>query len=442
MRSRPVASDTKTSTDRRPSAVRARIGTLSAVAPPPALRLAEVVGQRGGRAFLVGGGVRDHLLGTPCKDFDIEVFGLEMDALGEVLSAHGRVNAVGRSFGVWKWRPPGVAPGEELDVSVPRRDSKVGPGHRGIAVEGDPTMSPEEAARRRDLTVNALMYDLADDQVVDPHGGLDDLVDGMLRAVDEDTFLEDPLRALRVVQFAARLGFDVADDLVELCRRARLAELPAERIQGEWAKLLLRSPLPSVGLDVARRTNVLDRVFPEVAHLRTDRAVDQAASVRAEIHPAGRQWAVMLLAWLSPASTADLETTLDRLWLHTWQGYPLRRAATAAHDQQNASVHDDAALRRLSVRAEVELVLRLRQANDHDIAAPWAAAQRLGVLHAPPDRLLLGRHLKGLGIPPGRHMGELLAEVYEAQLEGAVTTLEEAMDRARELWKRASTGPA
>ena len=91
---------------------------------------------------------------------------------------------------------------------------------------------------------------------------------------------------------------------------------------------------------------------------------------------------------------------------------------------------------------EVELVLRLRQANEHEIEEPWAAAQRLGVLHTAPDRLLLGRHLKNLGIPPGRHMGELLAEVYEAQLEGAVTTLEEAMDRAQQLWSRASSDPS
>jgi len=423
-----VASGTKTTTD--PDA---RLATLVDAAPAAARLLARAVALEGGRAYLVGGGVRDHLLGTDSKDFDIEVFGLTMDDLGDVLREHGHVNAVGRSFGVWKWRPPGTSPGDELDVSVPRRDSKIGPGHRGISVQGDPTMTPAEAARRRDLTVNALMYDLLADQLVDPYDGLSDLREGVLRAVDADTFLEDPLRALRVAQFAARLQFRVDDDLLELCRAADLHELPAERIQAEWAKLLLRADAPAVGLRVARAANILGRVFPDVAHLQTDDTVDAAAALRDTLHPLGRRWALMLLAWLGPASTDQVEGVLDTLWLHTCQGYPLRSAVLAAHAHQHDPIATDTDLRRLSVDAEVQLVLSLAACRGNDVSEAMQAAERLDVLTEPPPPLLKGRHLKALGVAPGPHMGVLLKAVYEAQLRGECTTLDEARELARSL---------
>ena len=232
--------------------------------PPVVAALAQRLEEVGGRAFLVGGGVRDHLMGRAIHDWDVEVFGVDVETLRRELQRLGKVSLVGRSFGVFKLRPRGWD-GDEIDVSVPRRDSKVGPGHRGIAVEGDPSMSIEEASRRRDLTVNALMYDLVEERVVDPQGGLDDLRDGRLRAVDADTFLEDPLRALRAVQFTARLGFQVDPGLVSLCRAASLDELPAERILGEWTKLMLHGVAVSQGLQVARDAQILSRVFPMVS---------------------------------------------------------------------------------------------------------------------------------------------------------------------------------
>ncbi|MBT3220247.1 MAG: CCA tRNA nucleotidyltransferase, partial [Proteobacteria bacterium] len=171
--------------------------------PAVLLRLAQSCESHGGRAYLVGGGVRDFLMGLVVKDWDLEVYGLGEDQLVPVLRQYGHVNEVGRAFSVFK-----LTVGErEIDISIPRRDSNIGPGHRGIAVSGDPFLSPREAARRRDLTVNALMYDLLSRELLDSFGGRKDLEDRVLRAVDEETFLEDPLRALRVVQFAARLEF-------------------------------------------------------------------------------------------------------------------------------------------------------------------------------------------------------------------------------------------
>ena len=192
---------------------------------PPVLRtIAKRIAELGGTTYLAGGPVRDHHLGRTPKDFDLEVHGLPEDLLARTLAEFGKVNAVGRSFGVYKL----TVDGEELDVALPRRDSKVGPGHRGIQVAGDPWMGTTEACRRRDLTINAMLYDVLSAETIDPFCGQDDLENKLLRHVDAATFVEDPLRALRVVQFAARLEFQVSPELKLLCRETALGELPAD----------------------------------------------------------------------------------------------------------------------------------------------------------------------------------------------------------------------
>ncbi len=398
------------------------------IVPAAIHSLATACHDAGGHAYVVGGCVRDHHMGLPIKDWDIEVFGVEPRELVRTLRRWGSVNEVGRSFGVYKWRPRGApADDSEIDVSIPRRDSKVGPGHRGIEVQGDPDMPPIEAARRRDLTINALMWSITDASLFDPWGGLADLEAHRLRAVDTDTFLEDPLRALRVVQFAARLGFDPDTTLIGLCREAALDELPAERVQGEWHKLLLKGRTIAHGFDVARRANVLQRVFPEAAGLNADRYLDALASDRAQVDGDGRRWTLMLAAWLHQATVEQVDATLDRLWLHKVGGYPTRRRTHEVVQHWNDRVDSDAALRWLSTRCEVQLALAVRAAVvGEDMASPQAAAARLGIQVAKPEPLLTGRDLKSLGIAPGPHMGTLLEAVYAQQLDGAITTAAEA----------------
>src|SRR5512139_1707898 len=166
---------------------------MSLELPPGLVRLLAALRAAGGRPYLVGGAVRDELLGLPVKDYDVEVFGLPQERLEPVLAGHGRVDAVGQAFRVYKLSGVEGVEGS-LDVSVPRRDSKVGPGHRGITVEGDPALPIEEAARRRDFTINAMLFDPAGAELVDPWGGRRDLEARVLRAVDPRTFVEDPLR--------------------------------------------------------------------------------------------------------------------------------------------------------------------------------------------------------------------------------------------------------
>jgi tRNA nucleotidyltransferase (CCA-adding enzyme) len=178
------------------------------------------------RALLVGGFVRDALLGRETTDADVEIYGVPRDRLEALVAGMfpGRVNTVGRSFGVLKIH---LATQIDLDVALPRSDSKMGAGHRGFAVQGDPFLDFTEASRRRDFTVNALACDPLTGELLDAHGGLDDLASRTLRAVDPRTFPEDPLRVWRAFQFAARLDFRLDPDtfalLTSMVRRGDLA---------------------------------------------------------------------------------------------------------------------------------------------------------------------------------------------------------------------------
>lgn len=384
---------------------------------------------------MVGGSVRDHLMGRPVKDWDVEVYGVNEERLEKILGALGSVNTVGKAFGVFKCRPRGAS--DEIDVSIPRRDSKTGPGHRGITVEGDPELTIEEACRRRDLTVNAILFDLESRTFIDPFDGRHDLSNALLRAVDTSTFLEDPLRALRVVQFCARLEFNVDPALRTLCREASLEELPVERIRGEWDKLLLRANRPSFGLEIARSTALLERLFPEAwvfDEPEQDQTLDRLATTsRARLEDAGRRLALMLTGWLAGCSQEAVAHTLDRLGVFRVGGYSVRDQVTALHAHWRDAVDTDAALRRMATRCEVHLALGLRAAHGEQVDEVEARAAALGVLHAPMPPLLMGRHLQEMGIKPGPKMGELLRTVYDQQVDGTITTLDEARSAARKI---------
>ena len=248
---------------------------------PRCVEVARAVRDAGGRALVVGGWVRDRLLGVPSKDVDIEVFGLDAERLEALLAGFGSVHAVGRAFGVFR------VGGIDVDFSLPRRDSKRGPGHRGFDVTPDPSLGFAQAARRRDLTVNSIGIDPLTGEVLDPHGGRRDLERGVLRATDPERFPEDPLRGLRVAQLTARLEMAPDAELVALCRALDLGELSGERVFDELAKLLLRAARPSIGFRFLEDSGQL-RFFPELDALR---GVPQDP----EWHPEGDVWVHTLM---------------------------------------------------------------------------------------------------------------------------------------------------
>ncbi|MGE3577215.1 MAG: CCA tRNA nucleotidyltransferase, partial [Vicinamibacterales bacterium] len=257
-------------------------------APDVARNIAAAAHAAGGRAFIVGGWVRDALRGRPSKDVDLEVFGIPEAALPTLLSRFGRVEAVGQSFPVYKVVADVEGDRAEIDVALPRRESKAGRGHKAFRVEGDPHMSIAEAARRRDFTVNAISLDPLTGAFEDPFDGRSDLANRLLRVVDPATFGDDSLRVLRAVQFAARFEFTLDPVTFELCRAIPLDDLPAERIWGEFEKLLLQAPRPSLGLRLAWELGVVERLWPELTPLA-------ACPQDPEWHPEGDVWTHTLL---------------------------------------------------------------------------------------------------------------------------------------------------
>jgi len=464
---------------------------MAALEVAPAIeRLARALGEAGGRAFVVGGWVRDRLRGVASVDYDLEVFGLEPERLRERLAALGSIDAVGEAFTVYKLRLERAGGVGTVDVSLPRRESKSGRGHRGFLVTGDPRLSHEEAARRRDFTVNAISLDPLAGELVDPFGGRRDLERRLLRAVDPETFGDDSLRVLRAVQLAARLEFGIEPATVELCRRIDLSDLPAERIWGEVEKWLLRAARPSLGWEAARALGVVDRLWPECAALvgceqepewhpegdvwtHTGLVLDAAAPLRADLSRA-RAVTLMLAAvahdFGKPATTvrragrirslgheaagvAPAERFLERLNVRTLDGYDVRGQVKALVQHHLAPTHlwnpesrgdrvSDGAFRRLAGKVDPDLLHRLALADTRGRGpAPPSPApdwlfermRALDVAESAPGPILLGRHVLELGVEPGPRVGEIVRAVYELQLDGEFDDLEGAIARARSI---------
>ncbi len=434
----------------------------------------------GGRAWLVGGAVRDGLLGIPISDADLEVHGLPADRLEALLAARFPLDAVGRAFGVLKLR------GLPIDVSLPRTESKAGLGHRGFQVRSDPHLGLDRAARRRDFTINAMAFDPLDGTLADPLGGRDDLSARRLRHCSA-AFAEDPLRVLRGMQLAARFDLTPAPDTVALCRTIEPEGLATERIWHEWRKLLLLGRTPSRGLRLLQDTGWV-QYFPELAAL-------VGLPQKPENHPEGDVYThvalcldafaaarggdphedlVVGLAVLAHDLGKPTVQTEDpggrpRAPGHAAAGVPVAEAFLLRLTGQPGLVRevlplvrdhgrpkqlwqeraDDPAIRRLARDvARIDRLLRVCRADhggrgaasDPDpVFARWLEerAAHLGVLEGPPRRLLEGRDVIARGIEPGRAVGRLLAASYEAQLDGRFGDREGALaDLERRLARR------
>ncbi len=224
-------------------------------------KIAHLIKEQGGSAYFVGGYVRDKLLGIESKDIDIEVHGITPDALERILDLVGSRIEIGKSFGIYSLC------GTNIDIAMPRRETATGSGHRDFKIDVEPFIGTQNAAKRRDFTINAIMQDVLTGEIVDHFGGEKDLREGIIRHVNSDSFSEDPLRVLRAAQFAARFNLKIASETLSLCREIDVSALSSERVLEELKKALLGAEKPSIFFETLKQMNKLSPWFNEVEKL-------------------------------------------------------------------------------------------------------------------------------------------------------------------------------
>ena len=438
-------------------------------------KIVEAISEAGGRAYLVGGYVRDHILEMKSKDHDIEVFGIDIGKLEEILSRFGTISEVGRSFGVIKLSVGGY----DFDFSLPRRDSKCSPGHKGFIIETDPSLSIEEAAYRRDFTFNSMSIDPLSGEILDPYDGGFDILFRVLRHTS-DHFAEDPLRVLRGFQFCGRYNLKASQVTINLCRSLlnEFEYLAIERIWGEWEKWATKSTKPGAGLRFLEQTGWIQK-FPElnaICGLEQDK----------EWHPEGDVWEhtietvdatqivceregfnnesklIVILAALchdiGKPTTVEIIDGRIRNPGHASDGIEptksfLKRIGCPKKYHQPIEALVKEHMVHLSFKEKVSkkisrrLLYRLGDATPQQLCAIIEADHRgRGDIHATlPDRyyalkesleaieseikpILLGRHLIDLGYKPGPHFGLILKGAFEAQLDGEFETIEGGLE--------------
>jgi tRNA nucleotidyltransferase (CCA-adding enzyme) len=459
------------------------------IALPPKLMEALRTNTERLRALVVGGSVRDAVLGHAPKDVDVEVYGVTYEDLAAVLERHGRMSLVGKQFGVIKFRD---GAGGELDISIPRRESKTGVGHRDFATTFDPDITPREAAARRDFTINALAWDPLALEMHDYFGGIDDLAAGVLRATSP-AFAEDALRVLRGMQFSARFDLRLDQATAELCRtlRPEYAHLSRERVAEEWMKLAVKGSRPGLLWTYLIETGWIE-LYPPLARLvgvpqdpewhpegavdvHVGYVLDAMARIADREGVAGDDRAVLVFSALTHdlaksfvrdgGTTAQREKRGRMRWTahgHEEAGGPMAREFLGSlgikasivervvplveNHLQHIRAGEDG---RMSVPAVRQLADRLAPATVRELALLIEAdqsgrpplpgglsaparhmlkiAEQEGVAGGPPPRLIQGRDvLPYFAGTAGPHIGKAVTAAYEAYLKGVFSTEVEA----------------
>lgn len=443
----------------------------------------EAISKAGGEPIRIGGCVRDKLLGSESKDVDIEVYGLPAHDLANILRNFGKVNFVGESFGVIKL----TTADEDFDFSLPRRDNKVGRGHRGFQVGVDHDLTPAEAAARRDFTINAIGEKL-DGTLVDPFNGVADLKNKILRATSEH-FSEDPLRVLRGFQFTARFGLIAEPKTLGMCATLKdeAATIAIERIWMEWEKWALKGVHPSLGIKFLVDCGWIN-LFPELVNMisvpqdpeyhpegsvmiHSMHVCDAAARICDRENLQGEDRITIILAALChdlgkayPWHGGTTEFT-DGRWRspgHAEAGVPIARKflesigcleriiervlpLVAEHMICVTSEMNPRVVRRLCVRLDKATLRELLYVieADHSGRPPLPGglpdsaadmieiAEKLALEAAKPKPYILGRHLIARGMVPGPIFKEIINKCFEAQLDGifAVDDAENYLDK-------------
>jgi tRNA nucleotidyltransferase (CCA-adding enzyme) len=444
----------------------------------PILQLIEHLDKAGIKPILVGGFVRDAFTKHLSSDLDIELYGVHsIESLQTLLQPFGKLNLIGKSFGVLKLSYAGYT----IDFAPPRTESKSGFGHKGFDVAWQSDIDFTDAARRRDFTINAIGYDPIAKTILDPFGGIEDLKHRRLMCVDPETFVDDPLRVLRAVQFAARFELICDERLLKLCRsmiaQGALEELPKERIFEELKKLLLQSARPSLGLILLKDMGGLP-FFSPLDKFETTPQDPQS-------HPEGSVWIHLLMSMDTMASMRTGENKHDLTLMLAMLLHDIGKPDTTAivdgvlnapkHAEIGVEIAQHWLLRITEDKSIIEAVLPLiryhgsprklhrSHASDSDIlrlsthvciddliriakadffgrtfigtipksfeAGEWLSnrAKVLNVLNEPPPPLLMGRDLIAEGLAPSEAFKTILDHAYDAQLNQEFNTYEEAL---------------
>ncbi|MGB7401386.1 MAG: CCA tRNA nucleotidyltransferase [Arcobacter sp.] len=423
--------------------------------------------EKGAKPILVGGCVRDHFLNLQIKDYDIEVFHIDdFETLTKYLEQFGKVKLVGKSYGVLKLS----IDNDEYDFALPRVEKKISKGHKGFEVISNSYLSFKEAAKRRDFTINALGYDFINEEILDPFDGLKDLENKILRHIDDNSFMEDPLRVYRAIQFASRFDFTLDEKSFDLCKKMvsnkDLEELPNERIFEELKKLFLKSSKPSVGFELLKELGIL-KYFPELKALI-------GCEQEPQYHPEGDVWihTLMCLDEMAKLKTGDEYKDLVLFFAilcHDF-GKPLCTKVIdgkiTSHKHESLGIEptisflekltndkkliadilplvkyhlspfqlymhnsSDKAVKRLSLKVDIEMLCLVcladclgRTIEDkckcHE-AISWLKnrASQLEVTNSGPKAIVMGKDLIALGFAPGVLFKEILDYAFDLQLD-------------------------
>lgn len=411
----------------------------------------------GGETYYVGGFVRDLIMKKDSKDIDVEIYNITPNQLKSILNKYGKVDEVGAAFGILKIH------GIDIDFAMPRSERKVSEGHKGFDVSVNPFMSKKEASMRRDFTFNSILKNVVNDEIIDLWGGIDDIENGIIRHINDNTFIEDPLRVMRACQFAARFNFKIANETIELCKSIDLSSLARERFLDEFKKGLTKSDTPSVFLDNLNLIGAID-FFPELKNLigvpqnpvhhpegdvwtHTKMVLDEAAKIR---HLASEPFHFMMAALCHDMGKAITTTTSDGKIVsngHDKEGVQVAKEfliritnekqltnfvldMVKNHMRPNMIVgSSDKAVRKLIVDscnisdllllAEADHLGRLN-ASDFSDNRVWLQkkVKSLSSKNNQIKPLVSGKDLIKIGVEPGKHMGFLLKVAFDMQLDG------------------------
>ena len=402
-------------------------------------RIAQLLQEKGGRALLVGGCVRDAIMGITSKDYDLEVYNLTCDEIKNSLAGEFELDLVGMSFGVMKVKH------FDIDIALPRTENKIGSGHRGFMVEMNPILTFTQAASRRDFTVNAIMQDPLTAEIIDPFGGINDINNKILQHVSSH-FTEDPLRVLRGMQFVSRFNFTCAQDTLELCETLSQNELAKERIAQEWEKLLYKGNCISQGLKFLVDSKLI-KFYPILYSFYQQSSLDNfvlwnqllARLDNAILYRTGNleDDLILMTSCLCAdfSSIKDIKEFLSSIWNKTsiLEYVPLFLENLQLAKALSCKSASDGKLRRLALKVKnpklfLQVLKAIRFNNLEEVNALYNHFSRLNIHETSPVPIVQGRHLIAKGIKTGPQMGTLLKKCFEAQLDGVFDNLEDGLN--------------